>query len=138
MSTKSQRRYGASGLLLLTVAFVVAAIVSNQLFKGWRVDLTENELYTLSEGTHRILDDIEEPINLYFYFSDQATANIQSLRDYANRVREMLEEFEDAADGGIDLRIIDPLPFSEEEDRATQFGLQDIRLGGIVDPVGLQ
>ena len=135
MSTKSQRRYGASGLLLLTVAFVVAAIVSNQLFKGWRVDLTENELYTLSEGTHRILDGIEEPINLHFYFSDQATANIQSLRDYANRVREMLEEFEDAADGGIDLRIIDPLPFSEEEDRATQFGLQDIRLGGIVDPV---
>ena len=51
MSTKSQQRLGASSLVLLAVAFVVAVIVSNQLFKGVRIDLTENSLYTLSDGT---------------------------------------------------------------------------------------
>ena len=135
MSTRSQKRLGASSLLLVAVAFVAAVIVANQLFKGLRIDLTENRLYTLSEGTHRILDNIDEPINLYFYFSDQATEGVPSLRDYANRVREMLEEFSDASSGKIRLSIIDPIPFSEDEDRANQFGLQGAQLGISPDPI---
>ena len=135
MSTKTQKRLGASSLLLLAIAFVIAAIVSNQLFKGVRIDLTENRLYTLSEGTKRIVRSIDEPINLYFYFSDQATQGVPSIRDYANRVREMLEEFADASRGNLRLAVIDPLPFSEEEDRAAQFGLQDVVLAATPDPV---
>lgn len=135
MSTRQQQRLSGSSLVLLALAFIAAVIVSNQLFKGWRVDLTDNSLYTLSDGTHRILESIDEPINLYFYYSDQATSNIPTLRSYANRVQEMLQEIEDAADGGINLSIIDPLPFSEDEDRATQFGLQGVRLGPSPDPV---
>ena len=137
MSTRSQQRLGASSLLLIAVAFIAAVIVSNLLFKGIRIDLTENRLYTLSDGTKRILGNIEEPINLYFYFSDQATEGVPSLRDYANRVRETLEEFADASRGKLRLSVIDPLPFSEEEDRATQFGLQGVQLGLTPDPVYL-
>jgi len=137
MSTRTQKRLGASTLLLLLVAFVIAVSVSNQLFKGMRIDLTENHLYTLSDGTERIVRNIEEPINLYFFFSDQATQNVPSLRDYANRVREMLEEFADTSRGKIRLHIIDPLPFSEEEDQAAQFGLQDVQLAATPDPVYL-
>ena len=128
------KRLGASSLVLLAIAFVVAVIVSNQLFKGLRIDLTENGLYTLSAGTKRILQNIDEPINLYFYFSDQATEAVPSLRDYANRVREMLEEFTDASQGKLRLSVIDPLPFSEDEDRAAQFGLQGVQLGTTPDP----
>jgi ABC-type uncharacterized transport system involved in gliding motility auxiliary subunit len=135
MSTSKQQRIGSSSLVVLLLAFIVAVIVSNELFRGWRIDLTENNLYTLSDGTQRVLDKIDEPINLYFYFSDQASAGIPSLRTYAGRVREMLEEFEDRADGRIRLSIIDPLPFSEDEDRAAQFGLQGIQLGTTPDPV---
>ena len=69
MSTKQQDRIGASGLVLLALAFIFAVIVSNQLFSGVRLDLTENRLYTLSDGTKSILQSIDEPINLYFYFS---------------------------------------------------------------------
>lgn len=137
MTGHTQRRLSASSLVLLALAFIAAVIVSNQLFKGWRLDLTDNKLYTLSDGSKRILKNIDEPINLYFYFSDKATANVASLRDYANRVRELLQEFEDAADGKIRLKVIDPLPFSEEEDRAAQFGLQGVAIGGIADPVYL-
>jgi ABC-type uncharacterized transport system involved in gliding motility auxiliary subunit len=137
MSTRTQQRFGASSLALVAVAFVIATIVSNQLFKGVRLDLTENQLYTLSDGTKRILSNIDEPINLYFFYSDQATAAVPTLRDYANRVREMLTEFANASHGKIHLRVIDPVPFSEEEDQAAQFGLQDVRLAATPDPVYL-
>ena len=137
MSTKSQQQISVSSLAILALAFVTAVIISNQLFKGLRIDLTNNNLYTLSDGTIRILENIAEPLNLHFYFSDQATAGIPALRSYANRVREMLEEFEDVADGNINLRVIDPLPFSEDEDRAAQLGLQGLQLGATPDPIYL-
>ena len=137
MSTQTQQRLSVSSLLIILLGFVAAVIVSNQLFKGLRLDLTENNLYTLSDGTKRILANIDEPINLYFYYSDQAAAGIPSLRGYAGRVREMLEEFADEADGKIRLSVIDPLPFSEEEDRAAQFGLQGVQIGATPDPVYL-
>lgn len=135
MSTTSRRRLSSTSLVLLALAFVAAVIVSNQLFRGWRIDLTENDLYTLSDGTQRILDGIEEPINLYFYFSDQATRNLPSIRAYANRIRELLEEFEAGADGMIRLEVVDPVPFSVDEDRAAQFGLQGIQTAASPDPI---
>ncbi len=135
MTTKTQRRMSAGSLVLLAVAFIAAVIVSNELFRGARLDLTENDLYTLSDGTERILASIDEPVNLYFYWSDEATQNIPSLRSYAQRVRELLEEIAAEAGDGIRLRIIDPQPFSEEEDRASQFGLQPVQLPNALDPV---
>lgn len=135
MSTRAQKRLGASSLALLAVAFVAAVIVSNQLFKGLRIDLTENRLYMLSDGTKKILRNIDEPINLYFYFSNQATEGVPTIRDYADRVREMLEEFAGASRGKLRLSVVDPLPFSEDEDRATQFGLQGVQFGITPDPV---
>jgi ABC-type uncharacterized transport system involved in gliding motility auxiliary subunit len=135
MSTKTQQRLSATSLTLIGVAFVIAVSISNQVFKGWRIDLTENGLYTLSDGTRNLLANIEEPVNLYYYFSDQATESMPGLRSYAERVREMLEEFESEARGNIRLQVIDPLPFSEEEDRAAQFGLQGVQLGTLPDPV---
>ncbi len=137
MSTRAQQRLGASSLALIAVAFVAAVIVSNQVFKGLRIDLTENNLYTLADGTERVLGSIEEPINLYFYFSDEATEEVPSLRDYANRVREMLEEFVSESGGKLKLSVIDPLPFSEDEDRAAQFGLQGAPVGLTGDSVYL-
>ena len=83
MTTSSQKSLNTTSLLLLALAFIAAVIISNQLFRGWRIDLTDNQLYTLSDGTKRILEKIEEPINLYFYFSDRVTENIPSLRSSA-------------------------------------------------------
>jgi ABC-type uncharacterized transport system involved in gliding motility auxiliary subunit len=135
MNKQTQSRLNAGRLLLVAVAFVAAVIASNQLFRGWHLDLTENKLYTLSEGTKRILGKIDEPIDLHFYYSDKATGNVQTLRDYANRVQELLEEFEDAAAGKISLHVIDPIAFSEEEDQAAQYGLQGVGIPGGSDPV---
>src|SRR5688572_9603311 len=116
-------------LAILAVLFVAVIVLVNFVFRGARLDLTENNLYTLSKGTLEIVESIEEPVNLYFFFSDKGTADVPMLRNYATRVREMLEELESRSGGKIVLHVIDPLPFSEEEDRAAAYGLQAIPFG---------
>ena len=53
MSTRSRQRIGYSTLVLMFIAFIVAVMVSNVLLRGLRIDLTQNQLYTLSPGTRR-------------------------------------------------------------------------------------
>ena len=129
MEVNRPRNIGALSLVLLAWVFVAAVIVSNTLLTGLRIDLTEDNLYTVSPGTRNLLRGIDEPINVYLFFSDRESADIAPLRNYANRVREMLEELAAAANDRLVLHVIDPAPFSEDEDRATQFGLQPIALG---------
>ena len=114
---------------MLAVLLVAVILISNTLFRGARLDLTQNHLYTLSQGTKNILSGIDEPIHLYLFFSDKGTQDLPQLRTYAQRVREMLEEMSARAGGKIHLDVIDPLPFSEDEDRATGFGLQAVPTG---------
>src|SRR5687768_826106 len=116
-------------LAILAVLFIAIVVLMNLWVRGARLDLTESNLYTLSEGTEEIVGAIDEPINLYFFFSDRAAADAPALRTYATRVREMLEEIAARANGKIKLSVIDPLPFSEEEDRAAAFGLQAVPAG---------
>ncbi len=129
MSQTTKRLFTGSSLVLLAALFIALTVLSGVLLRGMRLDLTENQLYTVSEGTKAILADIDEPINLYFYFSDEASREIPGLRTYATRVREMLEEFKALAGGKLNLKVIDPLPFSEAEDDATAHGLQAIPAG---------
>jgi ABC-type uncharacterized transport system involved in gliding motility auxiliary subunit len=132
---RSKSVFGRLGLVAIAVIFIIAVSLSNLLFRGLRLDLTENQLFTLSDGTIRVLENISEPINLYFFFSDRATADTPVLRIYAVRVREMLQEFVQHSDGKLRLSMIDPIPFSEDEDRAAEFGLQGISLGITTEPI---
>ncbi|HJR71289.1 MAG TPA: Gldg family protein [Gammaproteobacteria bacterium] len=126
----TRKRLGYSTVALAFGAFIVAVVAANSWLRGVRLDLTENNLYTLGEGTRAVLRDIDEPINLYLFFSNEATETLPTLRSYATRVREMLEEFAAyAPDGKLVLNVVDPLPFSEEEDRAEQLGLQGANVG---------
>ncbi|WP_022960972.1 GldG family protein [Halopseudomonas pelagia] len=120
--------YSGTGLLVLLLAFVAFNMASNVLLPGARLDLTEQKLFTISDGTREILSELDEPITLYFFFSDRASKDMVILRNYARRVEELLKEYERVADGKITLQIIDPQPFSEAEDRAAEFGLQAIPL----------
>ncbi len=130
MSTRVRQRIGYSTLVLMLLAFIVAVMASNVLLRGWRIDLTKNQLYTLSAGTRKVLQKIDEPINLYLFFSNQETQGLPALRAYANRVTETLQEFAaHAPEGKLVLHVVDPIPFSEDEDRAEQFGLQAANVG---------
>ena len=121
---------GVGGLVALAVLFLGVVMLSNVGLRGMRVDLTQNRLYTLSPGTQQVLADLKEPINLYFYFSREAAAKQAPLvMPYATRVREFLEELAARAGGKIHLAVVDPQPFSDEEDRAAEFGLQSLQPG---------
>lgn len=124
----NRKIYPRLGLVLLVVGLITFSALNTLLFGSVRLDLTENRLYTISPGTREIIDSIEEPIDLYFFYSDHATRDLAPLRAYAKRVRELIEEYALQADGRIRLKIIDPVPFSEAEDQAAEFGLQGVPL----------
>jgi ABC-type uncharacterized transport system involved in gliding motility auxiliary subunit len=120
---------GAGALVALAVLFIGLMILFTFLLRGARIDLTESKLYSLAPGTERIVGSLEEPINLYFFFSQEASGDSPQLRAYAQRVRELLEEMARRSNGELRLSVIDPKPFSEEEDRAGEFGLTAVPAG---------
>jgi len=120
--------YSSAGLVLIAAIFLVFNLFITLALPDTRLDLTQRKLYSISPGTQQILANIDEPINLYFFWSDKASRDIAPLRLYARRVQEMLKTYEKQARGKIRLHIIDPAPFSEDEDRAAKFGLQGLPL----------
>lgn len=121
--------YSATGLVLLALLFLTLTILSGSALRGMRVDLTEQGLYTLSPGTINILEGLEEPVTLEFYFSEEASADLPMVRNFARRVQELLDEMAEQADGNLKVRRIDPEPFSEAEDQAASYGLEAVPVG---------
>lgn len=124
-------------LVILAGLFIGLVILSGGLLKGCRMDLTENGQYTLSDGTINLLGDLEEPVTLYYFFSEEASRELPQIRDYAQWVAEMLDDMEDRAGGRLTVRRIDPAPFSPEEDEAAAFGLQSVPIGAAGDSLYL-
>ena len=110
-------------LVLLALIFVSLNLFSNLALRNARLDLTENGLFTLSDGTRNIVGALKEPVRLKFYYSRSIAADQPGLRVEAQRVRDLLEEITMASDGMVQLDIIDPEPFSEAEDQAVGQGL---------------
>jgi ABC-type uncharacterized transport system involved in gliding motility auxiliary subunit len=129
MITRARKSWGAGALVALAVLFLAITILASYALRGVRLDLTQSKLYTIAPGTERILGSLEEPVNLYFFFSDSASPAAPALRAYAQRVRELLAELARRSDGKVKLTVIDPQPFSEDEDRATGFGLTAVPVG---------
>lgn len=113
----------AIAVFLLIVLFLSVNISSSLLLRNARLDLTENELFTLSQGTKDILAQIDEPISLTFYYSQSLAGSVPAMRLYAQRVRDMLDEIVNRSNGRVSLKIVDPEPFSDVEDVAVARGL---------------
>ena len=122
-----------TSLGLAAALFVAIIILTNATLTSWRVDLTENKLFTLSEGTLNILHNLKEPVRLDFYFSQKAMLGYPALMNYGLRVRDMLLEYEAHSNGMLNLNIIDPEVFSEEEDQAVASGMQSAPLNNVGD-----
>jgi ABC-type uncharacterized transport system involved in gliding motility auxiliary subunit len=115
-----------SGLLVLAIGFVVFVSVNQWLFKSWRLDLTENQIYSVSDGTKNIINGLQQPIKLKLFFSESVMQDDPFFRNYAQRVEELLEEYVAINDQNLSLEVIDPEPFSEAEDLANSVGLQEM------------
>ena len=120
-------------IALAVLLFFVFNAFNHMVFKDARLDLTDGQLYTLSEGSLNLVQGIEEPVQLYFFFSEAASRDLTPIRTYADRVESMLEEFALASNGMLLVERIDPAPFSEAEDEAAAFGLQAVPVSATGD-----
>ncbi len=125
-STASPAGLTGIALLLLFVLFVSVNLLSQTSLRSWRLDLTEDRLYTLSDVTVRVLSEIEEPVTLRFYFSQALGREIPAYGILAGRIEDLLQEYETLSEGKVRVEIYDPEPFSDVEDRAVADGLQAV------------
>ena len=111
--------------VLAIVLLFVGLILLNYLAGSIpaRIDATAGHIYTLSPGTRALLGKVEEPVELDFYFSRSAGTLPIALKNYADRVLEMLGQYVRAAHGKVVLNVIDPKPDTAEEDKATAAGI---------------
>lgn len=130
--------FSSAGLAAIAVALVIAVAVIS-LLPSLRIDLTEDSLYTLSDGTRNIVSNLTTPQELTFFYSESATEDQPQIRAYGNRVQELLREIIIASNGNLTLSVVDPEPFSEDEDLATQYGIRAVPVsqGGIEIYFGL-
>jgi len=124
----ASRRGVAVAVLVLIVLMVASANIVAARFLTSRLDLTAEHLYTLSQGTRNTLAKIDEPITLRFYYSTRLGDEVPSYGVYAQRVRELLDQYVAAAHGKIRLEVYNPQAFSDVEDRAVAFGLKGVPL----------
>ena len=123
---RDSRKLGVAALALAIILFLAINIFSEAAIRGVQVDLTDNELFTLSEGTKETLGAVNEPITLRFFSTRKLVETTPGLTAYGDRVQELLERYVGLSNGAIRLELIDPEPFSPEEDRAVGFGLSGI------------
>ncbi len=128
-------RLVAVGAILAVILYLAVNSLASTLFRSSRIDLTDGGLYSLSHGTVAMLDKLDEPIHMRLFMSAGLHQAAPALSAYASRVRAMLDTYESLSHGKITLEVIDPQPYSEEEDRAVGLGINRISLDGSSDPI---
>lgn len=125
------------GLAALVVGFFAVNMIASTSLTGSRIDLTEGKLYTLTQGSRNIASGLSEPITLTLYYSAKLATGNPGVQSHGQRCRELLEEYARLSKGKIKLRVIDPEPFSDEEDAAMQQGLAGVPINNKGDTLYL-
>ena len=110
-------------ILFSVIIFLCVNIITNNVFNSSRIDFTEKKLYSLSNSTTNLLKNLSEPIHVRLFVSGNLVKEVPQLSTYANRVETILKAYSDISNGKITLEVIDPKPFSDEEDRAVGMGI---------------
>ena len=126
INNKNQKLLIVLGLCAIFFGLIAVNFASNKLFGFLRVDLTQNRMFTLSEGSRKILSSIDEPITLKLFFSKQLAKDNPYFLSFASRVEEFLKLYKRYSNNKINLQIIDPAPFTEYEDQAVHYGVQGV------------
>src|SRR6266571_312356 len=112
---------GVAAMFVLLAGFNVVTAALKQ-----RIDLTKERAYTLSEGTKAILKKIDTPVKIRFYCTraENATPETVFLRNYAQQVADLLDEFKQYAGGKLTIQKFNPTPDSDAEDSAKLDGIE--------------
>ena len=114
--------FSVVGVVALLIILIALNVLGN--FTKLRWDLTENHLYTLSPGSQRIVQKLDTPVEIRFYYSKDNASTPVYLRTYAQEVEDLLSEFQQASRGKIKIVKLDPKPDSDAEDSARLDGVE--------------
>ena len=114
--------YSVVGVLAVLIIIVAINLLGG--FFKFRSDLTENKLYTLSDGTKKILDKLDTDVVVRFYFSKDNASVPVPLRTYAQEVQDLLDEYQQYSHGKVKVVKLDPKPDSDAEDSANLDGIE--------------
>ena len=124
--------------LLAIISFLSFNVLNKNFFKNLRFDLTRSNVYTLSDGTKSILKSIKEPLDFKLFYTKQIGDLNPVYQNYYDRVKEILEQYVLLSNNKIKLKILNPKPFSDEEDKAVEYGLQGAEImAGVYGYFGL-
>lgn len=116
------------GVIFVLVICFSAITICQNVGKSVKLDVTQEKLYTLSGGTKAILSKLQQPIKMKLYYAETAAKEgpdkIRYYNNYYQFVRSLLEEYVANSNGMIELEVIDPRPYSEDETNAIRYGLQ--------------
>jgi ABC-type uncharacterized transport system involved in gliding motility auxiliary subunit len=121
-----RRRLGFAGIGLAVVLFLAVNLLAGAYLTSTRIDLTQDRLFTLSDGTKQVLASIQEPIDLRLYYTKQLDELGPYFTGHAQRVEELLATYRRLAHGKLRIERLDPAPFSPEEDLAVAEGLEGL------------
>ena len=113
----------AAMFLLLAGVYVISHIAAQ------RIDLTEEKMFTLSDGTKAILKKLDTPVQIRFYVTQGTDMPIE-LKTYAQRVEDILNEYRKYGGNKLQIKKLDPQPDSDAEDSANLDGVEGQVLGG--------
>ena len=119
-----------SGILVLGLIVLLINAVSGPLFSRFYVDLTQDGLYSLSQGTKNIVASLQTPVTIRAYVSKTETTKYPALKLYGDRVLSLLREYQRRSGGKISLEVFDPRPDSDEESWAQKYGIQPLAMPG--------
>ena len=89
-----------------------------------RWDMTEGNQYSISDATRAYLAQLKEPLLVRGYFSAKTHPLLAPL---APRLKDLLREYEVAANGKLRLELVDPADDPAAEDEAnTKYGIQPV------------
>lgn len=115
MTTRSARLGGTVGATVLVVLGILVCISFLNVRHNRRIDLTENQLYSLSEQSLKVVENLQSKIQIIGFF-----------RDDAGRLRfeDLIKQYNSPS---IEHRVVDP---EEEPAVADQYGIS--REGAVV------
>ncbi len=123
-SETNKRFISGAGLAVSLVILVLINVMVSYANLRW--DATQEKIYSLSDGTKKILSSMAEPVTVMFFFTQSGPDIPAQLKIYGKRVGEFLGEYVRFSKGKIKLEMRDPRPDSDEEEWAQKFGLRAI------------
>jgi ABC-type uncharacterized transport system involved in gliding motility auxiliary subunit len=129
MSQEDKTLHPVSRAILAIVALLVIVIAGNMLVSSLGIghktlDLTEDRIHTLSEGTGKIIEELAAPVVIRYYASRNTAYMPEDLKLHMRRVDDLLAEYESlSTDGKLRVENLDPEPDTDAEDAANLDGI---------------